>query len=149
MSMIPTLFTIEGLANELGYDRRTIARALRSVAPDGERKGKPVWRMATALKVLNRRSGGGGTEAAAAEIQETTDRLQAGLDRAGTIANLTERRTLLREVGPLCGQLDRLMEQQDGDDFVRKLLHRECILGVIGQFKGLWSGSFPEQQTTV
>jgi hypothetical protein len=126
----------------LGSPARFLGSPARlfDVPLDGERRGRPVWRIATALRVLNRRDGGSGSEAAAAEIEETCERLQAGLDRARGIDDLEKRRALLKEVDPLCGRLDRLMEAQDNGDIARELLHREAMRDAIAQFVTLWSG---------
>lgn len=52
--MRPGLFSISGLAVELGFDRRTIAGKLRNVRPDGILPGgSPGWRLAAALPALN------------------------------------------------------------------------------------------------
>lgn len=140
MSMTPTLHTIEGIAIELNFDRRTVARALRDVPGDGQVRGKPAWRLQTALKVLNRRDdrSGTGSEAAVDEIEALTEKLQAGFDRASEIADIEERRVLLKELGPSVGKLDRLMEAQDGDDIVLALLHREAMRDAILQFNELY-----------
>jgi hypothetical protein len=53
MAMTPQLFSISGLAVELGLDRRTVATRLRDVRPDGVLpRGSPGWRLATALRAL-------------------------------------------------------------------------------------------------
>jgi hypothetical protein len=57
VSMTPSLFSIESLAVELGRDRRTIAKALRDVTPDGKIGSRPAWRLQTALKAMKRREG--------------------------------------------------------------------------------------------
>jgi hypothetical protein len=52
--MTPQLFSISGLAVELGVDRRTIAAKLRNVRPDGDLPGgSPGWRLTTALRALH------------------------------------------------------------------------------------------------
>jgi len=52
MAMTPKNWTVNGLATELGLDRRTVAKRLADVARSGERGGHPVWRMIDALPVL-------------------------------------------------------------------------------------------------
>src|SRR5689334_6687110 len=52
MAMRPRLWTISGLAVELGGDRRTVAKALARVPPAGEVGGHDAWRMADALAAL-------------------------------------------------------------------------------------------------
>jgi hypothetical protein len=144
MPMVPKLHTIESLAIELGRDRRTVARALRSVAPDGTLKGKPVWRLQTALRVLDRRSGGGGgggDAAVIAELEEVAEELVRGLDDAGKIGDLEQRRDLLRKIGPRVGELDKLLEAQDNGDITRELLHFKAISDAVNQFRDLWRGA--------
>ncbi len=47
MAMTPQLWSISGIATELGVDRRRVGRALSDIPPDeGEGKGKR-WRMAS------------------------------------------------------------------------------------------------------
>ena len=53
MAMTKQLWSISGLATELGRDRRTIAKALIGVAPDGELSGEKAWFFETALSALN------------------------------------------------------------------------------------------------
>jgi hypothetical protein len=53
MAMTRQLWSINGLATELGKDRRTLGRALRHVAADGTtRGGYQGWFMETALRAL-------------------------------------------------------------------------------------------------
>ena len=54
MAMLPQLFSLSGLAVELGMDRRTVAAKLRNVRPDGNLPGgTPGWRLNTALRTLD------------------------------------------------------------------------------------------------
>lgn len=52
MAMRPALFTISGLATELGIDRRTVAQRLAGVAPDGKSGRHDAWRLQTVLPML-------------------------------------------------------------------------------------------------
>jgi hypothetical protein len=114
VSMTPSLFSIESLAVELGRDRRTIAKALRDVPADGESNGRPVWRITTALRAMQRRDGNDrgsdGIEQLLAEIERLASDLEAGFDQARDEPNLEKRREILREIGPCRGALDRSME---------------------------------------
>jgi hypothetical protein len=47
--MYEELFTVNGLADELKRDRRTVRKYLDSVPPDGMVKGKKAWTIETAL----------------------------------------------------------------------------------------------------
>jgi hypothetical protein len=54
MAMRPGLFSLSGLAVELGVDRRTVAAKLRNVRPDGNLPGGTSgWRLNTALRALD------------------------------------------------------------------------------------------------
>ena len=53
MSMTKKLWSVNALATELEYDRRTIAKRLTGVPPDGEVGGHPAYHLDTALSVLN------------------------------------------------------------------------------------------------
>jgi hypothetical protein len=94
----------------------------------------------TALRRLNRPTGGGTEAAVIAELEEVSARLQAGFDRAREIADTEQRRAMLREIGPLVGRLDSIMVEQDDGDIARELLHREAIQDAITQFCLLWRG---------
>lgn len=52
MAMTRKLWSINGLATELGRDRRTIAKALETIPPDGDIRGARAWHMATATAAL-------------------------------------------------------------------------------------------------
>ena len=54
MAMTRQLWTINGLATELGKDRRTLGRALSDVPADGKAGGgHKAWFMETALRALD------------------------------------------------------------------------------------------------
>jgi hypothetical protein len=53
MPMMAQLWTMNGLSTELRVDRRKLGEVLSSVPPDGEVKGTPAWRMATAVAALS------------------------------------------------------------------------------------------------
>src|SRR6202453_2605678 len=54
MAMLPQLFSLSGLAVELGLDRRTVAAKLRDVRPDGILPGGTSgWHLNTALRALD------------------------------------------------------------------------------------------------
>lgn len=53
MAMTKQLWSINGLATELGMDRRTVARRLAGVPADGRLHGKAAWLMTTALAAIN------------------------------------------------------------------------------------------------
>ena len=61
MGLLPTLFSVSGLAVELHRDRRYVARVLRSVPPDAELKGQPRWRLESVLAAIAKQERRGGS----------------------------------------------------------------------------------------
>jgi hypothetical protein len=141
MSMTPKLHSIESIAVETGRDRRTIAKVLREVPPDGELKGRPAWYMKTALQRLNRRLGGGGTTAVAAdsdELLQLATTIDRGFKHARGIADLEERREFLRELGPSVGRLDQKLSALNPDEEIVGTIVQERIVGdMISEFLAL------------
>jgi hypothetical protein len=140
MGMTPSLFSIEALAVETARDRRTIARALRNVTPDGKGKGRPAWRLATALEALDRRSGGGGigTKADHDALLELANTIERGFERARGIADLEERRAFLKELGPRVGEMERgLAALNPSNDVIGTIVHDHILGGTINEFLGL------------
>ena len=77
MAMTRTLYSISGLATELGRDRRTIAKNLEAVMPDGDLRGGKAWYLATALAALAQRDSAGALDPAqerARKDKELADR---------------------------------------------------------------------------
>lgn len=64
MAMTRALYSINALATELGRDRRTIAKALAAVPPDGKSGKWPAWYMSTATTALKGPKRGGPSYAA-------------------------------------------------------------------------------------
>src|SRR5215204_88798 len=59
MAMVRQLHSISALAVELSHDRRTIAKALNRIPPDGIRVGgHPGWYLQTAARALERQGSG-------------------------------------------------------------------------------------------
>jgi hypothetical protein len=52
MSMRPRLWSLNGLATELGRDRRTMGKILSTTPPDGRLNGHPAWFLTTALNAV-------------------------------------------------------------------------------------------------
>lgn len=53
--MAKKLWSVNAIAAELDYDRRTVTKRLATVAPDGTVGGHPAWHLDTVLSVLNPR----------------------------------------------------------------------------------------------
>ena len=89
MAMRPKLWTISGLATELGADRRTVAARLAEVPPDGAVQGHPAWRMRAAVAAMAPAGGGGSDLPAArarlAAAQEELTRLRIDRERGELI----------------------------------------------------------------
>ena len=84
----PQLWSLNGLASEVGLDRRTLAKRLKGTAPDGQLNGNPAWHLSTVLKVLQRSERPAASSATCRvepelidEIERTHEALVAGLIR--------------------------------------------------------------------
>ena len=144
MSMTPKLHSIEGIAVETGRDRRTVARALRNVTPDGKAKGRPAWRLTTALAALNRRAGGSAGSAItrgdpdADGLLQLAQTIEEGFERARKIKDIEQRRAFLKELGPSVGLMDQKLSNLNPDDeIVGTIVHEHIIGGTISTFLNL------------
>lgn len=94
MAMTKQLYSISALAVELDRDRRTIARALKSVNPDGKAAGgHSAWFLATALAAMEPETG------------EVTDMDEAKRRKAVAEAKIAEMQAD-REAGKLLARED-------------------------------------------
>jgi hypothetical protein len=83
MAMTRQLWTINGLAIELGKDRRTLGRALRGVQADGTtRSGYQGWYMETALRALCGKEKVGNEAVPTPPGFEVIDRVENPVDKA-------------------------------------------------------------------
>jgi hypothetical protein len=154
MGMTPKLHSIETLAVETGRDRRTVARALRNVTPDGTLRKRPAWRLQTAIRALDRRSGGGGANGATTVAGSDADGLihlaktiEEGFEHARKIKNIEERRAYLRELGPSVGQLDRgLASLYPNNEIMEKIVRDHITGGTISTFLGLMEMTLVTEQ---
>src|SRR5438093_9673609 len=120
MAMQPSVFTREALAVELGRDRRTIAKALRDVRPDGELNGRPAWRLTTALDAMRKREranrgDGDDVDSLCDEMERVAAQLEASLDCLRREPDVATRRIMVRNIGGGVGVLDELMERAAAD----------------------------------
>jgi hypothetical protein len=102
MPMLPQIFSISGLAVELGVDRRTVAAKLRNVRPDGDLPGGlPGWRLLTAMNALG--LGNGRTDPAPLTPRgfRALEQVENPLDQGFLIAALT----LAYGIGPLSASM--------------------------------------------
>lgn len=83
MAMPRQLWSINGLATELGKDRRTLGRALRHVPTDGTtQSGYKGWFMETALRALSDKGKARVEEEATPPGLEIIDRMENPVDKA-------------------------------------------------------------------
>ena len=83
MAMTAELWTMSGLATELGHDQRTIGAALATTPPDGDKeyrgKSHKAWFMRTAIAAISARNGGEGIDLKAEQARkakEEADKLE-------------------------------------------------------------------------
>jgi hypothetical protein len=108
-------FTVNGAAEILERDRRTIARALRNVPPDDESKGRR-WKLATIVNAMKgRENRWQSNDKVVAEIEDAHEALAAGLEKMWAAADASgpeAARQVVRDgVGGLVGALDRALER--------------------------------------
>jgi hypothetical protein len=133
MSMRAKLWSLSGLSVELGRNVRTVSRALQNTAPDGRIGKHPGWRLQTALRALaayerqsdqlsqrSYQSGRSGAHLLSTtavlmhvidQIEAATSTLEAAMQRTRAEPDITKRREMISEWGPVVGQLDRLLRQ--------------------------------------
>src|SRR4051794_5191069 len=104
-------FTVNGAAEVLERDRRTIARALRDVPPDDESKGHR-WKLATIVNAMKgREDRSPSNDKVVAEIEGAHEALTAGLEKMWAVVDASgpeAARQVVRDgVGGLVGALDR------------------------------------------
>ena len=140
------VFTIEALANQTGFDRRTVAAALRSVAPDGQSHGRPAWYLRTAFEALQTRQTAAvrGRDRDEEELLRLVTTIERWLVHARKIENIEERREFLIEIGPLVGRMDRKLTALDGADIGAKIIHDYILCDTVSQFLGLMRWRLPQ-----
>jgi hypothetical protein len=101
MAMTKQLWSISALSVELNRDRRTIAKALADIAPDGRLHGQPAWHLKKALQAI----GIDGERVTQEEQHSLFSMMASRLDGWGRIAygdktgdlSITDAATLLNE----------------------------------------------------
>ena len=102
MAMTRQLWTLSGLATELGKDRRTIGRALRHVPADGTtRGGYEGWFMETALRALSHKGKASSEDAPTPLGFEVIDRVENPVDKAQLLTLMY----LIYHIGPLAASM--------------------------------------------
>ncbi len=151
MAMRARLWTLSGLATELGCNIRTISAALNDVPADGRvnLRGKAYdgWKIETARKALAARSAevarkrNGGCSAPdrealrmAGEIETRLADVEALLERLDAEPDVAKRREMVKSQGGCIGALDRALAKSiESDDDMLPIFEpmREKVLGEI------------------
>jgi hypothetical protein len=110
-------FSVNGAADLLERDRRTIRRALAMVPPDAKQSGNPRWRLRTILDALDAHERQTGRkrfwprhadrDTVADQIERITATLQTGFDRMQAERDVERRREMATEVASWVGALSR------------------------------------------
>lgn len=102
MAMTRQLWTLNGLATELGKDRRTLGRALCHVPADGTtRGGYQGWFMETALCALGEKGKSNAEDPPTPPGFEVIDRVESPVDKAQLLILMY----LIYRVGPLAASM--------------------------------------------
>ena len=108
-------FSINALAEMLERDRRTVAKALRDIQPDGrDARGAPRWKISSAVRALTNHSAGSDSPHESTDAIEQAardvDKMLAKLRAAGGVEAA---RKLLRDdgIGRSIGRLDHALER--------------------------------------
>jgi|ERR1700730_5672390 hypothetical protein len=105
MAMTRQLWSLNGLATELGKDRRTLGRVLRHVAADGTtRGGYQGWFMETALRALSHKGKAGSEDVPTPLGFEVIDRVENPIDEAQLLILMY----LIYRIGPLAASMSVL-----------------------------------------
>ena len=138
-------FTVNGAAEVLERDRRTIARALRDVPPDDESKGRR-WKLATIVNAMKgREDRSPSNDKVVAEIEGAHEALAAGLERMWATATVsgpeTARQVVRDGVGGLVGALYRALERgledlKPHEQYLLGLARDKAVTAAIGEILG-------------
>jgi hypothetical protein len=102
MAMTRQIWSINGLATELGKDRRTLGRALRHVPTDGTtQSGYKGWFMETALRALSDKGKARVEEGRTPPGLEVIDRVDNPVDKAQLLLLMY----LIYRIGPLAASM--------------------------------------------
>jgi hypothetical protein len=147
MAMKAKLWSLNGLAVELGRDVRTIGKALAGVKPDGMVGKNPGYHTETALSALRRRGAakcnhGDNVEAEAIfiELEDLASEIEDGFKRLRAEPDIEKRREMAIEVGPLIGQLDRALarshdlSKEGSNGFMARATDATILGPAVGEF---------------
>jgi hypothetical protein len=138
-------FTVNGAAEVLERDRRTIARVLRDVPPDDESKGRR-WKLATIVNAMKgREDRSPSNDKVVAEIEGAHEALAAGLEKmwaaADAVGPEAARQVVRDGVGGLVGALDRALERgledlKPHEQYLLGLARDKAVTAAIGEILG-------------
>lgn len=109
-------FSINGAAELLERDRRTITKALRHVKPDTHVNSNPRWRLPTIINAMEKANGQTSRDRnseLSQQIEADFEAFDAGFAKLEAEPDLERRRLLDKQlgVGALIGDLDRQMKK--------------------------------------
>lgn len=106
-------FSLNAIAELLERDRATVVRALRGTPADGNERGQPRWRMATAVAALERHNRGNHddtTDANNPALAAAYAKLDTAIISMEAAPSLERRRSMaVNIVKPLLATTDRLL----------------------------------------
>jgi hypothetical protein len=105
------MFSVNAASLLLERDRRTVTKAMAGVAPDGNDRGAPRWKMSTIVTAMerhNRASDGGGTNP---ELQTLYRKFDLAYDAMKALPTLEKRRAAARKLGSQIAIVDRAVRQ--------------------------------------
>ena len=145
MAMVPKPLSISALSVELGRDRRTIAKALARIPPDGTTEsGDAGWLVVTALNALDRngdgrRGNGHGymSDRDLDALEHAARRVDDLLDRLRAEPNRKKRRALLQTDGGAIGAFAEALEVvRTGHSGAQRMVEEPFCLKVLGDVVG-------------
>jgi hypothetical protein len=146
-SEVQQFFTVNGAAEVLERDRRTIARALRDVPPDDkDAQGRLRWKLATIVNAMKgREDRSPSNDKVVAEIEAAHAALAAGLEKMWVVAKDSgpeAARQVVRDgLGRLVGALDRALERglvglKPHEQHLLGLARDKAVTAAIGEILG-------------
>lgn len=149
--MSTPLFSVNGAAEALERDRRTITKALRHTKPDGKQHGQDRWRLKTILAALEelpgsstsprrrRSNDNNGERWADPRVTELTDDFVAAIEALNAMPLQQRREVAKTKLGPQLSEVNRLLikyglENNPGQDelvgYRAESIWRTCFMWI-------------------